>query len=173
MPLLLTLSNPVPIDRGVITQNNRRYILKKYLSTIGVSLMVALTATTLSAAEITEEGGESDRYFVEGIPTQVPKECYPLLRQYELALTSNNLTLVESIKESLLLSGDNWILWRAVSAAMKQAYYEGNIEALESIKTSVAGFPNINDLGDPFFKYGSGMHKWDQLILDATANQTK
>ncbi len=60
---------------------------------------------------------------------------------------------------------------------MKKAYYDGNIKALEHVKANALeaniGFGNIDDLGEPFFKYGSGLGKWDQLIEDAKANETK
>ncbi len=52
----------------------------------------------------------------------------------------------------------------------REAFKRGDIETLEKLKAE-GRFSNLDDLGGWFFKYGSGMSKWDYLIQDALKNR--
>lgn len=49
-----------------------------------------------------------------------------------------------------------------------QAFRAGNVEELENLRKRTWLF-NIDDLGEPFFKYGGGMGNWYQVLADAQA----
>jgi len=60
--------------------------------------------------------------------------------------------------------------WHDFVQTFRQAFHQGDVQALEQLKTQRTDFANINDLGDEFLKYGNDMDKWDQLIQDAHNN---
>lgn len=58
--------------------------------------------------------------------------------------------------------------WFVFAKNFRKAFHEGNVTELERLKEEMAEhFPNINDLGGEFMKYGAGQSKWDELIADA------
>lgn len=65
-------------------------------------------------------------------------------------------------------------LWAALSDVMREAYKAGDTSTLESVKAlQPQGFANIDDLGEPFSKYGSDPEGWDQMIVDAKSSATQ
>lgn len=63
--------------------------------------------------------------------------------------------------------------WFEFRSQFYEAFDNGDVEKLEALKNewSHKGFANINDLGQKFMKYGSGMGQWDALIADAKKNK--
>lgn len=58
--------------------------------------------------------------------------------------------------------------WDKFSKLFINAYYEGDIHTLNNLKhLEVIGFSNLDDFGEQFIKYGSGLYKWNEMIEDS------